>query len=134
MSVVRRNDWCTPRAFLLPELGPGVAGDLRVALEQALRCITADPSVKGLVLFGSRASGSARPDSDLDLLVVERVPHLDPQATAACWWRHRQPLLPLPVAVALVVSGSADAERLSGSRWHVISEAARHGQVLVVQP
>jgi len=30
--------------------------------------------------------------------------------------------------------GSADAARLAGSRWHVISEAARHGRVLVVQP
>lgn len=48
--------------------------------------------------------------------------------------RHIQPLKSLPLAIDLVVSGSADAERLSGSRWHVISEAARHGQVLVVQP
>jgi hypothetical protein len=36
--------------------------------------------------------------------------------------------------VDLIVSGSADAERLAGSRWHVISEAARHGKVVVVQP
>ena len=34
----------------------------------------------------------------------------------------------------LIVSGSADAARLAGSRWHVISEEARHGRVLVVRP
>jgi hypothetical protein len=86
MSVASLHDWSTPRAFRLPELGPGVDGPLQEALEQALRSIASDPSVKALVLFGSRASGSARPDSDLDLLVVERVPHLDPQAQAAIWW------------------------------------------------
>lgn len=134
MSVASLPDWSTPQAFLLPELGPGIEGTLREALEQALRRIAADPSVRALVLFGSRASGSARPDSDLDVLVVERTPHLDPQAKAASWRRHIQPLKSLPLAIDLVVSGSADAERLSGSRWPVISEAARHGQVLVVQP
>lgn len=134
MTIASLHDWSTPRAFMMPDLGPGLTGELRDALEQALRSIAAAPSLKALVLFGSRASGSARPDSDLDLLVVERVPHLDPEAKAASWMRHMQPLMALPVAVDLVVSGSADAERLSGSRWHVISEAARHGQVLVVQP
>jgi len=35
--------------------------------------------------------------------------------------------------VDLIASGSADAARRAGSRWHVISEAARPGRV-VVQP
>ena len=48
------------------------------------------------------------------------------------WQAHADSDLPLPVD--LIVSGSADAERLSGSRWHVISEAARQGRVLVVRP
>ena len=90
--------------------------------------------VQALVLFGSRASGTARPDSDLDLLVVERTPHLEGQAKVASWWRHFGPLKPLRLPVDLIVCGSADAARLAGSRWHVISEAARHGRVLVVQP
>jgi hypothetical protein len=52
----------------------------------------------------------------------------------ASWWRHFGPLKPLRLPVDLIVSGSADAARLAGSRWHVISEAARHGRVLVVRP
>jgi hypothetical protein len=40
----------------------------------------------------------------------------------------------MPISVDLVVSGSADAAWLAGSRWHVISEAARNGRVLMVQP
>jgi predicted nucleotidyltransferase len=127
-------DWTTPQPFYLPELGPGVEGALRAQLEAALRQIAADPVVKAMVLFGSRATGTARADSDLDLLVVEHTPQLEPEAKVASWWRHFQPLQSLPLPVDLIVSGSADAERLAGSRWHVISEAARQGRVLVVQP
>lgn len=127
-------DWSTPRDFCLPDLGPGLEGGLAERLEQILRRIASDPSVRALVLFGSRATGQATPDSDLDLLVVDRRPHLEPQAKVSCWWRHFSLLQSLPISVDLVVSGSADAERLAGSRWHVISEAARHGRVLVVQP
>jgi predicted nucleotidyltransferase len=126
-------DWTTPQPFALPELGPGVEGELREQLEAALRKIAADPVVKALVIFGSRATGNARPDSDLDLLVVERTPKLEPDAKVASWWRHFQPLQSLLLPVDLIVSGSADAARLAGSRWHVISEAARHGRVLVVR-
>ena len=134
MTTAALADWTTPQPFALPDLGPGLDGERRVALELALRAIAADPTVQALVLFGSRATGTARPDSDLDLLVVEHTPHLEGQAKVANWWQHFQPLQSLPLPVELIVSGSADAARLAGSRWHVISEAARQGRVLVVQP
>lgn len=123
MTRLALADWTTPRSFALPDMGPGVSGEL-----------AAQPSVKALVLFGSRATGTARVDSDLDLLVVERTPHLEGEAKVDSWWRHVQPLQALPLPLDLVVSGSADAARLASSRWHVISEAARQGKVLVVQP
>jgi hypothetical protein len=104
MNAATLADWTTPQPFALPDLGPGLEGERRLALELALQSIAADPAVQALVIFGSRATGTARPESDLDL------------------------------PVDLIVSGSADAARLAGSRWHVISEAARHGRVLVVRP
>jgi len=134
MTPATLADWTTPRPFALPDLGPGIGPEQREALKTDLQTIAADPTVQALVLFGSRATGSARPDSDVDLLVVEHTPHLEGQAKVASWWRHFEPLKPLKLPVDLIVSGSADAARLAGSRWHVISEAARHGQVLVVRP
>ena len=134
MTTATLADWTTPQPFALPDLGPGLDGERREAVEAALRSIAADPTVQALVVFGSRATGSARPTSDLDLLVVEHTPHLEGEAKVASWWRHFEPLKPLRLPVDLIVSGSADAARLAGSRWHVISEAARHGRVLVVRP
>jgi predicted nucleotidyltransferase len=141
MTTATLADWSTPRPFALPDLGPGIEGQPRQALELALRAMAADPTLQAMVLYsfgeacgyGSRARGTARPDSDLDLLVVEHTPHLEGQAKVANWWRHFQPLQSLPLPVELIVSGSADAARLAGSRWHVISEAARQGRVLVVR-
>ena len=134
MTSLAHAEWTTPQPFSLPDLGPGLDGELAERLEAALREIGGDPSVQALVLFGSRATGQAMAESDLDLLVVERTPHLEGEAKVASWLRHFRPLQHLPLSVDLVVSGSADAARLAGSRWHVISEAARHGRVLAVQP
>ena len=134
MTTAALADWTTPQPFALPDLGPGLDGERREAVEAALRTIAANPSVQALVVFGSRATGSARPNSDLDLLVVEHTPHLEGEAKVASWWRHFEPLKSARLEVDLIVSGSADAARLAGSRWHVISEAARHGRVVVMQP
>ena len=54
---------------------------------------------------------------DPDLAVILRQPQLSPAETMACWQRFQGALDRLRVGVDLVVAGSADAERLSGSRW-----------------
>jgi len=47
---------------------PAVTDDL---LQEVLRRILEVGSPLRIILFGSRARGQARPDSDLDLLVIE---------------------------------------------------------------
>ena len=57
------------------EVQTGYRADSDPALAEIVRCIlTVEPQAK-VVLFGSRARGTARPDSDYDLLVI--VPWLD---------------------------------------------------------
>ncbi|WP_216912788.1 MULTISPECIES: nucleotidyltransferase domain-containing protein [unclassified Synechococcus] len=122
--------WREPRGLAaLPDLGPGL--DLE-ACRLALARLCADPEVRAVLAFGSRARGEARPDSDLDLAVIVGRAQLTPAEKAACWQRFREALGPLGARVDLVLAGAADAERLSGSRWHVFGDVAREGKVLDV--
>jgi predicted nucleotidyltransferase len=114
---------------LLPDLGPGLDPE---ACGQALARLCADPEVRAVLVFGSRVRGEALSDSDLDLAVIVGRAKLSPAEKASCWQRLRAALGPLGVRVDLVVAGAADAERLSGSRWHVFGDVAREGKVLYV--
>ncbi|MEA5410597.1 nucleotidyltransferase domain-containing protein [Synechococcus sp. BA-120 BA3] len=98
----------------------------------ALARLCADPEVRAVLAFGSRARGEALSDSELDLAVIVGRAQLTPAEKAACWQRFREALGPLGFRVDLVVAGAADAERLSGSRWHGFGDVAREGKVLYV--
>jgi predicted nucleotidyltransferase len=126
------HPWLTPQPLAEPDLGPMTEITTRPLLMQAFQRLSQNAEVAALVLFGSRARGTARPESDLDLLVIVRSPHLEEETSRQRWmelWHH---LCSLPIGVDLVVAGRADAERLAGSRWHVIGYAAREGKVLYV--
>ena len=83
-----------------------------------------------VILFGSRAQGMARADSDLDLAVICQEPELTSQQRTQRWRTYRNALGPLGCGVDLVRQGQADAARFAGSRWHVMKDVARHGVVL----
>ena len=92
------------------------------------------PRPERVLLSGSRARGHARPDSDLDPLVVMPQATLTPQERQQALRTLRAALRPLglSVGVDLVVVGEEDAERLAGSRWHVVARALREGKELDV--
>jgi len=86
--------------------------------------------VAAVVLFGSRAQGTAWADSDLDLAVICQEPELTSQQRTKRWRTYRQALGSVGCGVDIVLQGQSDAAHLSGSRWHVIKDVARHGVVL----
>ena len=113
------------------DLGPGLDGfDRTVALQR----LCALPELQALVIFGSRGRGDADDESDLDLAVIAKEPQLTPEAKVQLWKQCRAALGSVPVGCDLVVQGSADAERLSQSRWHVMGDVAGEGRVLYVAP
>jgi uncharacterized protein len=118
--------WLVPTPFDLGNLGPELPPEL---IEPRLRQLAQDPQVQALVLFGSRARGEARPESDLDLLVVQRD-RLDSSTRLDAWRRARHMLGSLPVDLDLVIEDAATAEHLKTSRWHVLGQAYRQGRVL----
>ncbi|MDA0292136.1 MAG: hypothetical protein O2893_02700 [Cyanobacteria bacterium] len=68
----------------------------------------------------------------MDLLVISRILHLEPTAKVEIWWNHYCKLQGLTLEVDLIVSGVSDADKLAGSRWHVIGHAARTGKIVWV--
>ena len=120
--------WTTSSPLALPDqLGEGVDKDqLEVSLQRLITC----EGVGAVVLFGSRALGTARADSDLDLAVICREPALSSAQRGKRWRAYRNALGQLGCGVDLVLQGQKDAAKLAGSRWHVMKDLARHGVVL----
>lgn len=118
-----------PAEMAIP--APTIDADLE-AVKAALAGVQPRPG--RVLLFGSRARGDARPDSDLDLLVVMPQATLTSQERQQALRLLRAALRPLSLSVGvdLVVVGEEDAERLAGSRWHVVARALREGKELDV--
>jgi predicted nucleotidyltransferase len=79
------------------------------------------------VLFGSRARGDAREDSDLDFLVIEE--HLDSKLSEMV--RLRDALPPLAVPVDVVVVSEEEVARRSPVPSTLVHRALREGRILV---
>ncbi|MEO0455125.1 MAG: nucleotidyltransferase domain-containing protein [Cyanobacteria bacterium P01_A01_bin.114] len=83
-----------------------------------------------VILFGSRATGLARVDSDYDLLIIEAEP-FSPQRSrrreAAKVWRA---LAELGISSDILMYSQAETDRFRQWPNHVIAQAFREGQVL----
>ena len=85
---------------------------------------------EAIILFGSHATGDARPDSDVDLLVVESTPfgpNKDRRKEMTRLWRA---LAGFAVAKDILVYSREEVERWRGARNHVIARALREGKVI----
>ena len=96
-------------------------------IEEAGRRLTAAAPDADIILFGSRARGEARPDSDLDLLVIEP----DFARRGEEYGRLRKELRGLEVAIDLVIYRRREADEWGGVPGSFLHRALGEGRVLV---
>jgi predicted nucleotidyltransferase len=99
----------------------------RLIEEAGRRLARAAPGAR-VILFGSRARGESRPDSDLDLLVIEPGEVKKRRAESA---RLRRELRSLEVALDVVVVSASHVDEWGNVPGTMVNEALREGRVLV---
>lgn len=83
-----------------------------------------------VILFGSRARGDARADSDVDLLIVEREPFSPQRSRRQETARLYLALRKLAVPKDLLLYSRDEFERFKDSAHHIVGRAQREGRIL----
>ena len=103
-------------------------------LARMVQVIVDEVEPEQVILFGSRARGDARPDSDVDLVVIEADPFgpsRDRHAEAVRLWRA---LAGFRVPKDILVYSRSEVDYWCDSLNHVLARALREGKVLYERP
>ena len=117
--------------------GPGVTETYEVSeetLQAMVQAIVDEVDPERIMLFGSRARDDARPDSDVDLLVIEHEPFSKVRSRrkeAARIWRA---LAGFAAPKDVLVYSEEEVARWRKSINHVLARAMREGKVLYARP
>ena len=99
-------------------------------LQEMVQTIIKEVSPETIILFGSRARGDARADSDVDLLVVETEPFSPQRSRRKEVARLYMALRGLAISKDILLYSRDEFERWKNSLNHVVGRAHREGRVL----
>lgn len=106
----------------------------RQLIEDMVQAVVEEVRPQRIYLFGSCARDSYKPDSDVDLLIVEQD-EFGPQRNR---WselkRIRKALKPFRVPKDVLVYSQDEFERWENSINHIISHAVREGKLIYEKP
>ncbi|MBF0338925.1 MAG: nucleotidyltransferase domain-containing protein [Nitrospirae bacterium] len=83
-----------------------------------------------IILFGSHARGQAKPDSDLDFLVVEQEPFGPDRSRAKRIGNIYRGLPPYLIPIDVVLYSKDEFDKWKDGINHVIARAYREGKVV----
>lgn len=101
-----------------------------VLLQQMVQTIINEVAPETIILFGSRARGDARPDSDVDLIVVETEPFSPQRSRRKEAARLYMALRGMAVSKDILLYSRDEFERWKNSLNHVVGRAHREGRLL----
>lgn len=99
-------------------------------LRKMVEVIVREVDPETIILFGSRARGEGRPDSDVDLLVVEKEPFSAQRSRRMEAARLYRRLAGFGVAKDILVYSREEFDYWRDSLNHVLGRASREGRVL----
>ena len=103
-------------------------------VQKIVRSIVDAVNPEEVILFGSRASGSAKENSDVDLVVIESAPFGKTRSRRLQAARLYEAVADFNVSTDILVYSRDEANRWRSSRNHVLGRALREGTVLHVRP
>jgi uncharacterized protein len=103
-------------------------------LHEMTESIIREVNPRKVVLFGSHAKGTARPDSDIDFLIVEDGPFNAQRSRRAEMARLWKLLRSYPLPKDFLVFTPEEVEQWGQVRNHVLSHALQEGKVLYERP
>ena len=103
-------------------------------IARMVRVIVAEVDPEQVMLFGSRARGEARADSDVDLIVVEAEPFGPGRSRRKELTRVSLALFDFEIPVDVLLYSSDEIDYWRNSPNHVIARALREGKLLYERP
>ena len=99
-------------------------------LRSMVNTIVSEVAPETIILFGSRARGDARPDSDVDLLVVETEPFSPQRSRRKEAARLYMALRGMAVSKDILLYSREEFDHFKNSLNHVVGRAHREGRLL----
>ena len=108
--------------------------DSHQIVRNAVEATVAAVNPKRIIVFGSRARGDARPDSDLDLLVVTDRPFGPSHKRETELRKVRRALRGIRIPIDILLYWSDEIREWAGSPNHVIGRTLREGTIVYERP
>lgn len=102
-------------------------------IQEIVNTIVREANPETVILFRSRARNDARPESDVDLLIVEKEPFGAQRSRRKETTRLYLALRKLPMAKDLLLYSQEEFEQFKNLNHHIVARAQREGKVLHVR-